>query len=299
MQEQLDDKVERIRTLCSLGQIERHHGNMEAAAYYQEGLNLAKELNDKWGMCTALHGLGATALEQQELGAACSFFESGLSLAKEMGDLERVAHLFVGLGLVAMEKREWTKGRSLLQEGRILYQKIGHQYGISLTLRELGELARAEGNYEQADRLFSESLVLDRERGFSFGIAVTLFNLSQVKLFADDPGRAIICLRESLVLALKREDQGLIRTIVEGFANVASAQRQPELAAILWGAAEAARESAKDSLDIADHLEHDHFVSLAQTQTDETTFAAAWAEGREMALKQAVDYALEAVQPKC
>ena len=57
---------------------------------------------------------------------------------------------------------------------------------------------------------------------------------------------------------------------------------------------EAVREAIRigSAMSYADRLEYDRYESAVRAQLDETSFTAAWAEGRMMTLEQAVAYAL-------
>ncbi len=72
-----------------------------------------------------------------------------------------------------------------------------------------------------------------------------------------------------------------------GLAGVASAQGQAARAARLFGAA------GGDPPPIPAHRhEWERNMAAVRAQLDEEAFAAAWAEGRAMALEQAIAYAL-------
>ena len=42
-----------------------------------------------------------------------------------------------------------------------------------------------------------------------------------------------------------------------------------------------------------DRAEYEHGVAAARAQLDEEAFASAWAEGRDMSMDQAIEYALD------
>ena len=71
------------------------------------------------------------------------------------------------------------------------------------------------------------------------------------------------------------------------------ARGQPERAARLFGAAEAALEGLAMTLPPHNRTDYDRNVAAAQALTDQVTFAAAWAEGRMLSLEQAAAYALD------
>jgi tetratricopeptide (TPR) repeat protein len=164
------------------------------------------------------------------------------------------------------------------------------------TLGLMGELARCEKQFYLAERHYIESLTIRRElKSPPRAIGFHLFNLGQTLLMRDQLDQATNYLNECLNLGQRINSPELICCALEGLADAASAQQEPERAAKLWAVAEILRESLGMSLAIPDRFAHDHFVNLARKQTDERTFNVAWAEGRKMVLEQAVVYALEDV----
>ncbi|MCA9949923.1 MAG: tetratricopeptide repeat protein [Anaerolineales bacterium] len=293
LQEKSGDDRERIRTLCSLGQIERQRFKLkEAEDYYQQALDSSNELNDLWGKSTALHGLGALKLQQRDFRNALAFAAEGLSIAKQLGSNERSAHLLTLLGMVAIEQQDWYKAYSLTEKALKLYQHIGHRNGEKNALTSLGEIARIEGDYLKAAQLYQDSLIIARDQGTPWAISIELFNLGQTAILMDETGQAFAYLKEGFLLASQHSDPILIQTFIEGFANLAAYRNQSQCAAVLWGAAEAAREKSNDVFDIADQLQHDHFLARASLDMDEITFKHSWRKGRQMTLEQAVELAL-------
>jgi hypothetical protein len=107
-----------------------------------------------------------------------------------------------------------------------------------------------------------------------------------------DYQRALALFQESLVLRkMLGGREGVARSLAE-LASVALAQARPERAARLFGAAEAMREMVNVPLPPADRVDYDRQLAVLRIDLDETTFAAAWAEGRAMTLEQAIEYAL-------
>ncbi len=77
-----------------------------------------------------------------------------------------------------------------------------------------------------------------------------------------------------------------------GLEGVAGWQAHPRRAARLLGAADALRAEMGATLDRDNLAEYDRMVAAARRQLGARDWAAAWAEGRAMAVEQAVAYAL-------
>lgn len=80
---------------------------------------------------------------------------------------------------------------------------------------------------------------------------------------------------------------------LECFAFIAKAQEDDERAARLIGAAEILRENINIPMMPMERAEYDREVSDLRSNMDQVAFAKAWAEGRTLAMEQAITFALE------
>ena len=108
-----------------------------------------------------------------------------------------------------------------------------------------------------------------------------------------DYDRARALYRESLRLRRKFGHQIALAMSLEDFAVLAGRERQAERAIRLLGAAEAFCETLGARPPVADDTDYEHTVASGRAALGEAAFAAAWAEGRAMALEQAAEYALD------
>jgi hypothetical protein len=125
--------------------------------------------------------------------------------------------------------------------------------GIAYTLNRLGRLVHRQGGIAAARVLYVESLAIRRELWSKPGIAECL----------------------------------------EGFAELAGAQGQPQRVARLFGAAEGLREAIGAPLPPLVRADYDSNVAAVRSSLGEAALARAWAEGRAMTLEKAIEYALE------
>ena len=167
-------------------------------------------------------------------------------------------------------------------------RELDDKEGIAGLLNSLGEMARLQNDYERARALYNESLALRRELGTRFGMAMMLHNLGYVALHRGDGRQAAAFFEESMALYRELNARKGIAECMAGLAGVARVEAQPERAARLFGATEVLQEATGTHLIAADKAEYDRNVALVRSQLDEATFAAVWAEGREMAADASV-----------
>jgi DNA-binding CsgD family transcriptional regulator len=140
--------------------------------------------------------------------------------------------------------------------------------------------------------LLEESLALSREAGYREGIAWSLNELGIVAYRQGDLGRADASLEESLRVHHDLGDRWRIASVLEGLAGTACARGEFELAARIFGAAEALREAIGTPVPLCERPDRDSNVATARARLDDAAWAALWAEGQAMSLGEAVGYAL-------
>jgi predicted ATPase/DNA-binding CsgD family transcriptional regulator len=249
----------------------------------------------------AFRWLGTLTYLQGNYAAARSAYEQSLALSQEMQDLDNIAEAFFYLadtaaiqGDAAAALTLYAQARSSAIDNLNSLRKLGDKWNIARTLNTLGELARVEGDYAAARKFYEESLSIRQKLGDQRGIAVSLINLGFVAYYDGDYQQAAVFFEESLVLFQKHGGKRGVVDCLMGLAGVIASAGQPERAARLLGSMEAAREAIRigSSVSYADRLEYDRYESAVRAQLDETSFTAAWAEGRNMTLEQAIAYAL-------
>ena len=87
-------------------------------------------------------------------------------------------------------------------------------------------------------------------------------------------------------------NRSAIANQLECFAFIAMTEEEPSRAIKLLGAAEALREKTQSPMTDYEHIEYDQSVARLRAMLPETELNALWAEGRAMAMEQAIQLAL-------
>src|SRR5262249_32266878 len=127
------------------------------------------------------------------------------------------------------------------------------KYPAAHTFHCLGHIARLEGDFAAAREHYRQSLLVFQETGSKPAVSASL----------------------------------------DGWAELAAAEGAARRAGVLFGAAEALRESVGRPIALGQRIDYDRGVAAARTALGEEAFAAAWAEGRAMALEDAIKLAFE------
>ncbi len=285
----------RATTLNGAGVLAWSQGDYASArSLSEESLSIRRELGDRRGIALSLNSLGNVAHNQGDYSTARSLNEESLAIQRELGDRRGIAFSLNNLGNVAGNQGDYSTARSLHEESLATRREQGDRQGIALSLNNLGTVAHNQGDYSTARSLFEEALAIRRELGDRKGIAESLNCLGNVAKEQGDYSTARPLHAGSLAIRREIGDRQGIAYSLEGIARVAAAVVGSVAAAHLWGTAERLREEIGAPLSPNERLETDGSVAAARAAlADPALFGAAWQEGREMTLEQAIERALE------
>lgn len=241
-----------------------------------------------------------------------------LELFQELGDRHGIAISLVALSDVDWTRSQYAVARSQLEEAELLFTEVGDTLSRSSCLNQLARIATAQGDFAHAGALIEESLLLRRALSDQGGIGwVLLLKAEMLFLSGGNPAEAQVLAEQSLALLseisenvmtfyalrllgqirLQQGEQAMARDIdnkgfnaacLEGLAVVLAGQGEPVWAARLWGAAASQRESISIPLPPVEQDTYEHAIAAVRTRLGESTFAAAWVEGRGMSPEQAI-----------
>jgi non-specific serine/threonine protein kinase len=294
--QQAGDKQMTGLALRDLGALALAQGDdaPKSRALIEQGLTLLTEAGDRPGIAAAQYALGHTYLGRNEFEQARRLYEASLAIRREIGDSRGIGLCLNNLGLVAGEEGDLAGARALFEECLALWRASGDKFGIAVALANLGVVAAQRRDYAEADSLQQQSLRRYREMGYALGIAGSLSNLGDLARGQGHLPQAAALYRESLTVYQKSGTPFNINQVLESMAALAVAERQPEHAARLLGAAQALRDSVGLPVYTDLRAEHDQVIEAARGALGEAGFTAAWAEGEAMDLQQAIAYGLAA-----
>jgi predicted ATPase/DNA-binding NarL/FixJ family response regulator len=298
-----NDATGALRLAETLGQFwfMRGHHFGEGIEWLARVLSQAEASEQAVTRASAYRWLGTLTYFQGDYGAARSAYEHSLAISQELQDRGGIAEAFFFLADAAALQGDAVAARALYAQARSFstdslasLREQGDKWNIARTLNYLGELARVEGDYAAARSFYEESLLIRHELGDQRGMAISLFNLGFVAHHQGNYRKAATFFEKSLSLFQKlRSWRGVVDCFL-GLAGVFASAGQPERAARLFGATEALRAAIHigPAVSYPDRVEYDRYVAAVRAQLDDAAFAAAWAEGRELTLEQAIEYAL-------
>ena len=240
----------------------------------------------------ALHAAASLATRQGDYDRAAELSEQSLVLWEELGDDAGTARSLLSLGTVAAEQGDHERAITLSERAAELYRESGDRRGHALAVSNLGGIALERGDYARAAALSDEAYGLFETLEDSEGMAFALVNQGFAAVSQHDHARALTLLREALRRLAELGFKDIIGYCFEGLAAVLAFTGEGESAARLLGAAEALRESLGVDLAPAERETHEQTAGAVREAVGEERFSAAWRQGRELSLDEAIAYAL-------
>jgi transcriptional regulator with XRE-family HTH domain len=224
------------------------------------------------------------------------YFEEALQLSRQVGDELVAAWAQAGVGVAAMERSDYEAAVSYLEGALQSYRDVDADYGVALVFTFLGMVELMRGEEGEATAMFEEGLSLARRIGDSNSACNALYYLAQMSLSRGDPARAATLFEEAAIISEQVRDRAALAYCLEGLAVVANARGEAERCARLIGAAEGLHEAVGIPVYVyyePHRSPYESTVAAVRSQMGEEAFEAARADGRAMTFEQAVEYSLE------
>ncbi len=242
----------------------------------------------------ALGGAGWMAYWQGDYERMARLAEENLSVARRIGNKERTGIALYQMGAAALLEGDRERAIGLIEQSIALGRELEDSWGISRPLVDLGTALLERGNTERSRQLFEEALAIGRASGDALVMARGLLALATAALVEGDYERTRSLLEESMAVFRDRGDTLGIVYCLEVEASMDGAQGVASRAARLWGAADVLREELSSPRPAQQRRLCEPDLEGVRAQVGEESWARAVAEGREMTLEQAVEYALAA-----
>jgi len=239
----------------------------------------------------ALWGAGIYALWQGDVERAAAAADELLAVAAET-DSTRARAIGVSIaGIVADARGDWDQAAQLQAESAQLARELGDSRLLSIAVNNLGNIALQHGEHERALELFEESLAIGRERHDQDLLARAFTNLGFTTLMLGDVERARSLLRDGLSAA---REIGSVEGFKYGFVGLGAAYARvdPARAARLLGRADMLCEETASELEPLEGRVRAETEAELRARLGEDAYAAVYAEGRALALEDALALAL-------
>lgn len=244
---------ERLNAYAIASHLAEQMGNIsQGIVYANQALEIAGQIQDTQGMAEVLMRLGTLTNAQGDRPKGTKYLERSLALYQDLEDEMSQARVLLHLGDARMRMNELGEAQGRYEEALLIFRGQSENSLVSFALGGLGDIARLRGNFLQASVYFREALENYRHLGIKTDV---VFNLEAHAILLEEIG-------------------------------------QHDRAARLWGAAEALREAAHHSLSPSYRRDYAVYIEQLRAGMGEKWFSAAWEQGRQMQLEEAIELAL-------
>ncbi|MFE0174716.1 BTAD domain-containing putative transcriptional regulator [Streptomyces sp. NPDC059002] len=250
------------------------------------GAELFRELGDGWGELQTVTPLAVLAEIRGDYEGAARRQNEGLRIARELGLAAEVSARLSGLGRLALLTRDYARGRELHEQARELAAEQGYRYGeihaemgLALGARRCGDLAAAESYLMgiRARHADASSPAGDHLHHAEMGFIAEL---------RGDGARAEAEHRLGLETARGLAEPRALALSLEGLAGAAVLTGGAERAALLLGAADAARRGVGAPLPPAERGDVDRITDATKAALGEAAFAETFTRGAGLPLDE-------------
>lgn len=172
---------ERAMTLRTLGQAERHSGQVkEARAHFEAAIAILRETGDRRLEVSVSTNLGGLLQEKGRVVEARTHYGAALAIARELGDRDSEGNILSNLGTLHASQGRMEEARTDLEAALAIHREVGNRRFEGVVLTTLGQLHVDQGRIDEARACLEDALAIHREVGnrrFECTVLITLANL--------------------------------------------------------------------------------------------------------------------------
>jgi tetratricopeptide (TPR) repeat protein len=217
----------RLEVLNQLGTAHKSTRDFETATiYFEQALELSREIAYQPGEASALYNLGDIAYHLRRFDEADTFFKQSLILKEKIGDRRSTGRNYHFLGVVTQELRQWEEARSNYRQALAIYEEFNDQYEQAGIYHQLGMVAQELREWEDARSNYRQALAIKEEFNDRYSQAGTY---GQLGLLAESEGNLVEAkrnLEQALEIFTEFKDEHRIGIATRNLARIASTQQE-------------------------------------------------------------------------
>ncbi|MCA9910802.1 MAG: AAA family ATPase, partial [Anaerolineae bacterium] len=214
-----------------------------------------------------------------------------IEAARNLNDKLLLAWTLTFAGYTGLRDKE--KALATAGEALALFRELDYKPGMAQALNILGEISRFHSDDELAKRYYDECLAITQVTGETRRLYMMHQNLAFIAQHRGDHAYALAQFRESIRLCREVANRLDMASVLVPLAGSLGMVESPVRAVRLFGASQVAMERMGAFHQHADQPEMERNIAEVRARLSEAEFAAAWAEGRKIALEDAIADALD------
>lgn len=239
--------------------------------------------------CRGLFDAGQLCSFMGRYAIAQNFLEQSLAVAREIDDRQRIASALQMLGMAALGQDDIAAARRYLSEALAMAREIGNRREIAAALNALAQFHRVAGEVNVALPLYTEMLDITRETGDYETMAIAILNLAMVAVVRRDAAEARRLLTDTLRILDEIGSRPIGQSLIEVSAGLAALQEAWSRSARFFGISEAHAQRTGIHRDPADEAFLLPRIQATREALGNESFVAADASGREQSYEGGIE----------
>lgn len=239
---------------------------------------------------------GFAAVANSEYAPAMACFQEGLVLYRRLGDQRGSSWALRGCGFATLLDGEAKKAQPYVEQSLALCRENDDAWGEAWSIFDLGHIAFAQGAIERAQPLLGDALQRFRQMGVLFGAYRAMILLGDIQRRHSRWEEAVAFYTEALELEQENRFGQFGADLLEGLAKIAAVHRLLDIAARLFGAGVAWRQTFGQSRSAFYESGYRRILAYARKQQGSDEWSAGYESGlglsSELAMAEARQAAL-------
>ena len=170
---------------------------------YQKALTIMEEMGVKDRVAACLDNIAIIHSEQNSRDLAFEYFQRSLVIREEIGEINAISTSLNNIGEFYLESFDYKSARDYFERSLKLKEEAGDKSGVSSILRNIGYIYFEDGDHQSAGNYYQRSLSLSEEIGFKYGICLAHARFGELYLETNRLSRALSSSLEGLDLAVE------------------------------------------------------------------------------------------------
>ncbi|WP_420000141.1 BTAD domain-containing putative transcriptional regulator [Streptomyces boninensis] len=247
-------------------------------------VRLFEAVGDACGRLWSVYPQAAVAEIHGDYARATELHQDALTTAREFGISTQAADLLSGLGRIALLTGDFAAARDYHEKSLRTAAELGFRAGEFNARLGLGLGARREGRLDEAEAHLRAVLAWHQDVGLDGANALLLAELGFIAELRGDAAEAWTLHDQGYEAARTTGDPRAIALGLEGLAAASALAGRAEPAALLLGAAAAARAATGAPLPPAERGDVDRTAGRARRALGDAAFTAAYRRGEAAGL---------------
>ncbi|MEG0808225.1 MAG: tetratricopeptide repeat protein, partial [Alistipes sp.] len=200
----------------------------EALNYFQKALAIAKQIEDKAGMCNYLTAIGNVTKDMGDIKTSDDAKDRALQLALQLDDRLLIIKCRFNISLNMKSSGKLVEAAQQLQEAIILAEKADEKSMLAKAYGSLAAIYHVQGNSSTALEYYISALELNEKSGETRSRISNLINIAGVQSDQNEFDAALETIHKALQSAQEQNDSLHISVCYTNIGNIYRQMNNPK-----------------------------------------------------------------------